>query len=56
MRGTGRALGHSCSQGGWDITIRLTVFHRLIHHLGLFLALGFGDHHGCEWGDKAVVE
>lgn len=33
-----------------------TCFHGLLSNLRLFLAFRFGDHHGCEGSDKAVVE
>ena len=32
-----------------------TILARFLSNLRLFLT-GFGDHHGCEGGDKAVAE
>lgn len=65
--GSGKAkgwgMGNTQAAGGglvggidWNTVVTLTFFHSLIDNVGLFLAFGFGDHHGCEGGDKVIVE
>ena len=46
--GLGRMLGQNSAATP-------TILARFLSNLRLFLT-GFGDHHGCEGGDKAVAE
>lgn len=56
----GKALENAesklCCREGWGPTLTPTGFHRLLSNFRLFFAFRFGDHHGRERSDKAVVE